>query len=247
MMIFMATALKAQTAREIAENAMKAVDFASMEMTSTLTIADNKGNIRVRQITNSTRKFGETTKTLIRFISPAEVKGTAMLVYDYNDSPDDMWIFMPALRKTRRIVSSEKGQSFMGSEFSNADMARPNLDDYSYRILGTERLGDKTCWKIESVCASEDIADENGFTRKIAWIDQASNLTYKVEYYDAGNQLFKVMRLDDYKKQSNGRYFSFKMEAENIENGRKSVLTVNQFNAASPLEESSFSITSLGG
>ena len=72
------------------------------------------------------------------FTSPADVRGTAMLIYDYENKDDDMWIYMPAIRKIRRIVSSEKGKNFMGSEFTNADMSKPNMNDFDYRILSSE-------------------------------------------------------------------------------------------------------------
>jgi hypothetical protein len=103
-----------------------------MEAISTLRIYDARGRERVRQTSMASRLFesGSTEKRIIRFLSPAEVKGTGMLIYDYDDRNDDMWIYMPALRKTRRIISNEKRKSFMGSEFSNADMSAPNLEDF---------------------------------------------------------------------------------------------------------------------
>ncbi|MBN2480318.1 MAG: outer membrane lipoprotein-sorting protein [Bacteroidales bacterium] len=237
--------LYAQNARQIAENAANAVDFTSMEMAATLRIIDNRGNERIRQIANATRKFNETTKTLIRFLAPADVKGTAMLVYEYEEQPSDMWIYMPALRKTRRIISSEKGNSFMGSEFSNADMARPVLDNFTYRLLGTDIISGKTCWKLESVCINDELEDENGFSKKIAWIGQTGYLTLKVEYYDGDDDLFKIMLLNDYRKQENGKYFAFQMEVSNVQTGRKSILTIDKFQTGSGLDENSFAVAGL--
>jgi hypothetical protein len=115
-----------------------------------------------------------------------------MLIYDHETAGDDMWIYMPALRKTRRIVSTEKGKNFMGSEFTNADMSKPNMNDFRYTILGTENLDGKTCWKIESACNNEDIADENGFSRKVAYIEKSTYLCHKIEYYDRDGALKKT-------------------------------------------------------
>ena len=161
------SAMFAQTAQEISEKATDVIEYDAMEMTSTLKIYDAKGSERIRQVTTATKKFGETTKTLMKFISPADVKGTAILIYDHENAADDMWIYMPALRKTRRIVSTEKGKNFMGSEFTNADMSKPNMNDFQYKILGSETFEGKTCWKIESVCNNESVASENGFSRKV--------------------------------------------------------------------------------
>ncbi|MBN1159221.1 MAG: outer membrane lipoprotein-sorting protein [Bacteroidales bacterium] len=244
-MVLFTQGIHSQDARQIAENASDAVEFSAMEMSATLRIIDNRGNERIRRIANASRKFNETTKTLIRFLSPADVKGTSMLIYEYEENPSDMWIYMPALRRTRRIISSEKGNSFMGSEFSNADMARPVIEDFTYRLLGTETIDGETCWKIESSCISDEVQDENGFSKKVAWIEQTDCLTLKVEYYDRDGELFKVMQLNDYRKQSNGKYFAFHMEMSNVESGRKSILAVDQFQTGSGLDENSFAVASL--
>lgn len=234
-----------QSAREIAQSASDAVDIGSLEMTSTLKIIDNKGRERIRETSTAMRKFGNTTKTMMKFTSPADVQGTAMLIFDYEDKGDDMWIYLPALRKTRRIVSSEKGKSFMGSEFTNADMSRPNMDDFDYKILSTETYEGKECWKIETICKDEDIEDENGYSKAISWIEKSTNLCHKVEFYDIDGELLKIQRIKKYEKQESGQYFSFYMEKENMQNGRKSVMIINQFQENSTLPESVFTASML--
>lgn len=236
---------EAQDARQIADKAGKAVEFDAMEMTATLTIRDGRGNERVRQIANASRKFGAVNKTLMKFLSPADVKGTAMLVLDNEDKDDDMWIYMPALRKTRRIVSTEKGKSFMGSEFSNADMSRPNLGQFTHKVLGSATLNGKDCWKVESACLDENIEDQMGFSRKVAFIEKTTYLTQQVEYYDFDGELFKVMTFSNYKKQTNGKYFAFVMEMKNKQNGRSSTIAIDQFQLGSKLAEDYFSTATL--
>jgi hypothetical protein len=237
--------LSAQTAKEISQKASDMIDYESMEMASTLKIYDAKGSERVRQVTTATRKFGTTSKTIIRFLSPADVKGTAMLIYDYENTSDDMWIYMPALRKTRRIVSSEKGKSFMGSEFTNADMSKPNMNEYQYKMLGTDNIDGKTCWKIESVSNDKSIEDENGFSKKISYIEQGTYLCHKVEFYDREGKLYKTQYIRQYKKQGNGRYFAFQMEMKNEQNGRRSILFIDRFQNGSGLPESAFAAAML--
>jgi hypothetical protein len=244
-LLLVAFITNASSPREIAEKASNSIEFKAMEMVSTLKIFDNRGNVRERQVAVAVKKFGETNKTMIKFLAPADVKGTAMLIHDYENKGDDMWVFMPSMRKTRRIVSSEKGKSFMGSEFSNADMGRPNIDDFNYTLLGEETINGKTCWKIESTSKTEAAAEEYGFSKQIAYIEKGTYLTHKVEYYDLYNDLLKIMTISDYKKQSNGSFFAFRMEMENMQNGRKSLMTVNQFQLGSNLKESDFSTTSL--
>lgn len=230
----------AQTAREIIDRSMESISFPAMEMNSTLKILDSKNRERIRQIYTVSREFNGVSKTRIEFTAPADLKGTAMLIYDYKDKDDDMWIYLPALRKTRRIVSSEKGKSFMGSEFSNADMAKPNSNDFIHKIVKEESYNGKNCWVLESRCKDEDREDMYGYSRKLAWIDRQTYLCYRIEYYDFDNNLYKVQSLENYKKESNGRYFAYLMKMENRENGRSSIMTINEFKDSVDQPESSF-------
>ncbi len=236
----------AQDAREIAIKSGNAINPESMEMSATLNIHDGRGNIRTRQIANATKRFGETVKTLIRFVAPPDVSGTTMLIHDYENRGDDMWIYLPAMRNTRRIVSSERGRSFMGTEFSNADMTKPNHDDFHYKLLGSETINGKECWKIEAESKNAEVEQENGFAKRIAYIDKQDFLSYKVEYYDKADKMFKVMTVSDYREIAPGLFFAFYMEMENLNNGRRSEIIIEQFQLGSKLNERDFSVASLG-
>jgi hypothetical protein len=128
----------------------------------------------------------------------------------------------------------------MGSEFTHADMSKPSMDDFRYQLLGKESYKGLNCWKIESVCRDDVIADENGFSRKVSIIQQDNYLCHKSMLYDAEGNLIKTQTIRQYKKQSNGRYFAFEMEMKNEQNGRKSTLTIDQFRTGSGLPESAF-------
>ncbi|MEA3451304.1 MAG: outer membrane lipoprotein-sorting protein [Bacteroidota bacterium] len=234
-----------QTAREISDKSINTVDFKAMEMALTLKIYNAKGQLRTRQIKTVSKNFAGVNKTIIKFISPADVKGTAMLIFDYKNKDDNMWIYMSALRKTRRIISSEKGKSFMGSEFTNADMSTPNTNDFNYKILSSQKYNNKMCWKIETTCKNEDIEDENGFSKKIAWIDKASFLCYKIEFYDFDGDLLKIQLIKKYKKQTGGKYFAFYMSMTNVQTKRKSIMEINKFQIGSKLTENLFTSTTL--
>lgn len=230
-----------QSAREIIEKATDVIDMESMEMATTLKITDKKGRERVRKLVTATQEFNGIIKTVVRFTAPADVKGISMLIYDYKDKADDMWIYLPALRKTRRIISSEKGKSFMGSEFTNADMSKPNLNDFEYQILSSEIFEGKKCWKIETRCKNEDIEDENGYSRKISWIEKGTYLVHKVAFYDFYGELHKVQLFNSYKKQNGGKYFAYQMEKKNVQNGRESVMIIDNFQSTSSMPETAFS------
>lgn len=240
-----ALSLSAQNAREISEKASESIKLESMEMVSRLNIINANGDERTRTISIASRKFGDESKTIMKFIEPADVRGTSLLVFDYENKNDDMWIYMPALRKVRRIVSSDRGKNFMGSEFTNADMSKPNLDDFNYKILGEETMDGKLCWKIESRCKTEDLEDEYGFSMQITYIGKENYLAYQIEYYDLDGELLRVQSISDYRKQDNGGYFAFHMDMKNVQTNRRSVLQVDKFQLGSQLPESRFSPNAL--
>ncbi len=221
----------AQDARQIISRSHEVVKVSSFEAVSTLTITDPRGNERIRQSSMASMSLPDgTEKRIIKFISPAEVSGTGILIFDYPEKSDDMWIYLPALRKTRRIVSREKSKSFMGSEFSNANMTAPGLEDFSYMILGEEEHLGKACYKIESVPVSTDLEDEYGYSRSVSWVDKNTYLAQEINYYDFDGDLFKTIVHKEFKKleDQGGKYMVTRMEAMNHQNNRSSEMVMNK-------------------
>lgn len=224
------------TAEQIVDRSFKATKLSGSEALSTMTIIDSKGRERVRKIASVTKLYdnGETEKRLIRFLSPADVKGTGLLTFDYEKKDDDMWLFMPALRKTRRIVSSEKAKNFMGSEFSYADMTPPTLEDFTYTLQGEEEVEGTLCWTIEVVPVDDDVADENGFSRRIIFVAKEDFVIRRAIYYDLDGELHKELSVMEIKEldTENNRYRPMHMKMVNKQNDRQSILKVDdiQFN-----------------
>ncbi len=220
------------TGRDIMENAKEAQTMSGTEYVGTLEIYDNKGNQRIRKIAAATKDYPaeNVSKRIIRFLEPADVKGTGMLIFDHDDQDDDMWIYLPSLRKTRRIVSTEKGKSFMGSEFSNADMAAENMEDFEYKLLGEVEFDGIECWQIEVLPVDDDVADENGFTRKATWIAKSDYVMRHAEFYDLFDELYKKQTNSDVRllDEDGQKYQAAKMVMINLENGRKSVMRMDQ-------------------
>ncbi len=245
--VFITLSASAQNAREIIRNSQDVVKVSSFEAISTLTITDSKGNQRIRKNTMASLSEPDgTEKRIIKFLSPAEVKGTGILIFDYSEKSDDMWIYLPALRKTRRIVSREKGKSFMGSEFSNANMTAPGLDDFNYTMLGEEILNGNTCHKIESVPVSTDLEDQYGYSKSILWVDKNNYLVHQTHYYDFDGELFKTITNKKFRKldEGKGTYMVTHMYALNHSNNRSSEMIMDQL-AVTPTKSSYFTVAYL--
>ncbi len=251
-MVFIMAALvsisaSAQEAREIIKKSHDVVKISSFEAVSTLTITDSRGNQRIRKNTMASMSTPDgTEKRIIKFLSPAEVKGTGILIFDYPDKSDDMWIYLPALRKTRRIVSREKSRSFMGSEFSNANMTAPGLEDFTYQILSEESLRGKECFLIEAVPKSTDLEDEYGYARSVSWIDKNNYLVLQTEYYDFEGEVFKTIRHNEFREldETGQKYMVTNMEAINNNNNRSSQMVMEQV-AVTPTSKDYFTVAYL--
>ncbi|MEA3479595.1 MAG: outer membrane lipoprotein-sorting protein, partial [Bacteroidota bacterium] len=229
--LLLSISASAQDARQIVKNSLDVVKVSSFEATSTLTITDAKGNTRIRKSAMASMSLPDgTEKRIIKFTSPAEVSGTGILIFDYPEKSDDMWIYLPALRKTRRIVSKEKSKSFMGSEFSNANMTAPGLDDFTYALLGKEEHEGKMCYMVESRPLNSDLEDEYGYLKSVSWIDEESYLVYQIHYADFDGELFKTISNSDFQEldKERGRYMVTGMKAVNHQNKRSSVMVMDQ-------------------
>ncbi len=211
-------------AREIMQKSIDVSRVKGIETITELRIMDAKGHERDRKIAMASRREGDMDKRIIKFLEPADVKGTGLLIFDYSGKDDEMWLYMPAIRKTRKIVSSEKGKNFMGSEFSNADMAAPNLDDFTLESKGEAEADGTTCYKILMVPKSDKIAREYGFSKKMVWIGKKDYVMRRAEYFDQDGTLQKVLTATDVQPvdPQHTKYLAREMTIVNKENGRSS-------------------------
>lgn len=231
-------------AGQIMEKSRELTLTGSLKANVSLTITEKNGSTRNRTISMITKSYADgTEKRLIKFLEPADVKGTGMLIIDYKTAADEMWIYLPALKKTRRIVSSEKGKSFMNSEFSNADMSSPSLSDFKYRHL--EGSGQDDVWIIESIPADNEKVAEYGFSRRISYIGKSNYQVKKMEFFDRENKLFKIIEIASVFPGENSKYIISEMKAVNLSNGRSSVIKLTNITLNSGAEDSLFTLQNL--
>jgi hypothetical protein len=186
------SAFAAMSAREI----MQAVDdrddgdnrVADMKMV----LIDKNGDTRTRTIRSYDKDKGEDKQRIMFFLSPADVKDTAFLTYDYDayEKDDDQWLYLPALRKTKRIASSDKSGSFMGSDFNYADMTRKNLDAYDFKILKEGEVRGAKVWLIEALPKTREEIEETGYKKSVAFVRQDNFVVVRaVHWVNEGNKL----------------------------------------------------------
>jgi len=154
-------------------------------------LINKRQNKRERKISTKRKSYedGE-AKSVAYFLSPADVKGTAFLVWEHKEASNDVFIYLPALKKVRRIASEQKHQSFMGSDFSYADMENEDVDDSTHKTLREESLEETACWVIESIPKPES---DSEYGKVVSWVTQDNYIPKKVEFYDKKGRLYKVM------------------------------------------------------
>lgn len=158
-----------------------------------MVLISKRGSERTRKLTTKRKSYGGgEAKSVAYFLSPADVKGTAFLVWEHADQPNDVFIYLPALKKIRRIASEQKHQSFMGSDFSYADMENEDVDDADHRILSEEDLDGKACWVIESLPKPDS---DSEYGRLVSWVDKTEFIPRKVEFFDKNGRPYKVMQV----------------------------------------------------
>jgi len=231
------------TAEEVMEKSRDVMKVESFEAAASLNIIDSKGRIRERSNITASKSYADgTEKRLIKFLSPADVEGTTMLIHDYDNGPDDMWIYLPALKRTRRIVSSDKGKSFMGSEFTNADMSSPPTEDFNHRFLDEN----DNAYIIESKPVDREKEDEYGYKLKISTINKNNYVLKKMDFYDSYDELYKTIEIKDVRAISDNKFIISHMTADNLSNGRRSEIIMSEIRTGTQIRDNLFDITNLG-
>lgn len=135
-------------------------------------------------------------RSIIHFRSPRDIRGTALLTYSYPDEDDEQWLYLPALRRTKRIAASGRSSPFMGSQFAYEDLVRTDIEVYDYRFIGGEELDGRTCFVVERVPRYEG----TGYSRQRVWIDTVAYRIQRVDYWDLRGRELKTLTLDGYRQ-----------------------------------------------
>lgn len=203
----------------------------------TMTLVNNSGRERVRKvefILDDTDP--RLRRSYLRFISPANVRGTAFVQLEHEGRDNDRWLYLPALRKTRRISGSAKTDSFVGTDFSFEDFeildGEVGGKNYKYTLLGEEEFNGKTCWLIKAVPATEEARENTGYGKRLMWVEQEHHHVLFTEYYDHDGKLIKQMEASDLELVPDGKDGEIrphKLVMKNLETEHTTIIEFNNF------------------
>ena len=232
-----------QRGLEIAQ-AAEAYDSGFTDFTANMimTLRSKSGKTSSRKIRVKTLEIeNDGDKSLTIFDQPADVKGTAMLTFSHGLEADDQWLYLPALKKVKRINSRNKSGPFMGSTFAFEDLSSQEIEKYSYKFLGEEACGEWQCYVIDR----KPEYKYSGYTRQVTWLDKEAYRVVKVEFYDRKKALLKTLVTSDFNQYLGHYWRPGKMDMVNHLTGKGTLLEWTDYQFQTGLSDRDFRSQSL--
>ena len=235
------------TPEEIGLNIARATDeraqgYGNFTARQTMVLRNKQGQESTRSLRVKVLEVeGDGDKSLFVFDEPRDVEGTAFLIHAHKVEADDQWLYLPALKRVKRISSANRSGSFMGSEFSYEDMGAQELEKYTYRYLRDEACGELTCTVIERVPTDR----KSGYSRQVVWQDRDELRTWKVEYYDRKDAHLKTLTMDGYAQYLDSYWYAGEMTMINHLTGKSTDLNWSDYQFRTDLNARDFTQTGL--
>ena len=216
--------------------------FVDSASTLQMTLRNKHGDETTRQMRRRALEVADDgDKSLIIFNDPADVKGTAFLSFSHKSGDDDQWLYLPALKRVKRISSSNKSGPFMGSEFAYEDLASQEVDKYNYRYLRDEEFDGRNHFVVERIPTDK----KSGYTKQVTWIDQDEYRVWKVEFYDRKKTLLKTLVLDQFERYEDKHWRAGLLEMTNHQTGKSTTLNISDFVFGNGFTDADFNRNSL--
>jgi uncharacterized protein len=213
------------------------------------TLRNSDGQERVRKTIAWTKlqPNGTDNMRLVRFLSPQDVRSTATLTIENSDRDDDIWIYLPALKKTRRLLASNKKDSFVGTDFSYGDIIGFKVGEWRHSILREEAVDGAPCFVVESLPGSPEVQENSGYSKRLQWIRKDNFVAMKGEFYDAAGKLLKTIVASELREvdPAKGRWQAMRLEARNVQTGHSTTIEQQNFKANQGLSTQQFAAREL--
>jgi len=234
----------ALTAIEIMDKNFVVGKYADSTSDTTMTLTNKAGQQRVRKTFGTTKldTNGLDNKRMTRFLEPTDVKGTVSLLVEHSDKDDDIWIYLPSVKKVRRLISSNKKDSFVGTDFSYGDVIGHKVKEWNHTILKEEDVDGKPCYVIESTPKDATVKTNTGYSKRIGWIQKDNFVTVKAVAYDEAGELLKEAKYLHWKEVDTvkHKWQAGTLEAKNLQTGHSTVITVDQFKVNNGVKDDFF-------
>jgi len=215
-------------------------------MTMSMRLINKRGQERNRKLTFTVKKVNENDENiLVRFLEPADVAGVGLLTLEHAATEDDQWLYLPALKKERRISASDQSDNFMGTDFTYEDMKSEKLNDHTYTLLPEQSFEEAACYVVEAIPSTEKQKKESGYSKREIWIRKDNFLRVHVKYYDKRGEYFKVGNRGDIEEVLPGLFRPNYVDMKNLKTGHTTELRFEGRELNSGLDDSVFSLREL--
>ena len=229
---------------QIARDARKQDEgFGNFTASMAMVLRNKKGQESLREVrVKMLETVDDGFKSLFVFDQPRDARGTALLIHGHKDRPDDQWLYLPALKRVKRISSSNRSGSFMGSEFTYEDMTIQEVEKYTYRYLRDESCGDGL-----DCVVTERVPVEKGsvYRRQLVWRDKSALRVWKVEYFDRKDAHLKTLTVGEYQQYLDGYWRAGKMVMVNHLTGKSTDLIWTDYRFRTDVDDRDFTRTGL--
>ena len=225
------------TGLKIIENVYNRAVGDDMTADLTMTLTNSSNENRVREIKQFSKDFGDLEKKIMFFVSPADVKNTSFMSWSYDEAgkDDDQWIYLPALKKTKRISSDSKSDYFMGSDFTYDDLGDRQPDQDVHKLLREEKLNGEDCYVVESIPKDKDYM----YSKTITWIIKDKWIGLKKEFYDEDEELLKILKVNKY-EDINGFWIITNTEMKNEQKDHKTIMILKNVKINTGINDDKF-------
>lgn len=239
----------ALSADEVMQRNHQATRLDSSISEATFRLVSPSGQERVRKTFGATRlrADGVSNRRLVRFLSPSDTRNTATLLLENAQGDDEIWVYLPALKKARRLAASNKKSSFVGTDLSYGDMSGHKPADWTHRLLRNDSLGGVGVYVVESAPKTPEVAADSGYARRISWVARDSFAALKVEFFDPAGAPLKTVESSEWKQVDAARHKwqAMQVKVSNQQTGHTTHIHIDRFEANVPVADEVFSVRSI--
>ncbi|MEN8177735.1 MAG: outer membrane lipoprotein-sorting protein [Pseudomonadota bacterium] len=232
------------TGDEIAQRINARDEGVAVSRNLSMEMIDRRGKQRVRETRGFRKYYGDEKRSVIFYLQPKNVKDTAFLTYDYPQAAvdDDQWLYLPAMRKVRRISASDRGDYFLGTDFTYEDIkleSKVSINDYTRKTIGEDEVDGHHCYVVEALPVDEATAKELGYGRVEQCVDDEIWMVRRSRFWDTRGKLLKTINTTDV-RQVQGIWTQHRIEVENHKTGHRTVFTFSEVDYAAGVRDRVF-------
>jgi hypothetical protein len=226
--------------RQIVEEAQRRAESKSQRYEGLLQVLDGRGKVADKRWLFMRLGSHGRSKSVLRFVAPAEVKGVALLIVNHPDRASDQWMWTPALQRERRIALQDRSTRFFGTDFSFEDLEERDVNQYNYRLLGEEAIDGADCWHVESTPSERKISQ---YTKSQVWIRKDNYTVTQVESY-IKTEVVRRLKYSDFVLVQ-GIWTARRLEMHDFRRKSRTILNLEKLEYNVPLKEEDFTLQAL--